>query len=125
MNKLLFFIATLGMSVAISSCKKEKTNCVSKTISQENLQGKWKHDYRIDEPDFSHPDEYNSIISYNDSFQFTVTHRSDMLMPDGCDETLWTEYAKGKIAIQSNGDVYFEGLYCESDFSIKTSGCKI
>jgi len=89
------------------------------------LQGKWKHDYRIDEPDFSHPDEYNSIISYNDSFQFTVTHRSDMLMPDGCDETLWTEYAKGKIAIQSNGDVYFEGLYCESDFSIKTSGCKI
>lgn len=45
-----------------------------------------------------------------------------MLYANGCNEVLWTEYAKGKYNL-TPGRLYFNGIYTEADYSEKTGGC--
>lgn len=122
MNKLILIIATLGMSVAITSCKKEDVKCKKQATTTQNIQGKWKHEHRVHEPSTSQPDNYLNIEFSNDSFKLAVEHYSDIMRVDGCHELTWQEYAKGTFKIE-NEMLYFSGVYCEIDYSVKTEGC--
>lgn len=120
-NALLFIVVVLSAIVVLPACKKHGEDC-NTTLDKAAVLGTWKHDYPKLEPDFTHPDEYNRIKFTSDSFFLAVTHRGDMLHANGCNEVLWTEYARGVYRL-SPGKVFFEGIYTEADYTEKTGGC--
>lgn len=118
-------LATLILSVASISCKKSKqaNKCVEEVASVEEIQGSWTHQYpEKREPNFTHPDQYNKIKFFDDSFLLTVTHRGDELFANGCHEVLWSEYARGSFVLSEN-NLTLKGIYTDSFFVTKTSGC--
>ena len=123
MNKIIWLIAMLGMSIAISSCKKASVvRCSEKIITNQSLQGLWNQNHKSHEPSTSQPDNYLNMTFSNDSFRLAVEHYSDIMKVDGCNEVIWQEYAKETYKLD-NGYLYFSGIYCEHDYTEKTSGC--
>lgn len=106
--------------LALASCKKK--GCSESPVTKEKLQGKWVHDYPKREADFTQPDEYNFMRFEGDSFFLMVSHQSDMMFMNGCNQVHWSEYVKGVYKIASS-KLLLHGVYTEPDFSIKTSGC--
>ncbi len=120
MNKILFFIVALGMSIAVSSCKKGNEVI---PVTYNNIKGTWKHDYNI-EPDFTMPPEYKRMEFVNDSFYLTYRWRKELLSIECPDNTgIW--YIKGQYKLEDGKKMYFNGNFTDPDFVVLTigSGC--
>ena len=114
-------VSAAFISTTISACKKQETDgCSTEAVSTSRMQGNWKHNYPKLEPDFSHPDQYNQMRFVGDSFYLTVTHRSDIIYMNGCNDGI--EHAKGRYHL-APGKLYFNGIYTEANYAEKTSGC--
>lgn len=118
-------IALLSILIIIgSSCHKTRVNeCMIRSIRSIDLVGNWTHAYKSSESDSTVQPDYFQFIEFQyDSFKITVTHYNDKLDPDCEEEGDQTEYIKGTMYLAGN-QIYFDGDYCNADFSIKTDGC--
>lgn len=120
--KLIFPVLTIIMCLGICSCKKDEVIC--EPVTYENLQGKWQHD--MDEYKLTYDHILPPVFSLDfvsDSFYMTIKQFSGIVSDSaGCGYLSWTEFTKGTYTINNN-DIMLDGVYCESDFSVKKSGC--
>jgi len=57
----------------------------------------------------------------NDSFFMVAKHQTDSPTVD-CPEVSWIEYTKGAFTMSSSV-IYLQGVYTDSNYLVKTSGC--
>jgi hypothetical protein len=123
MQTRLFLIAALLLSATLSSCSKKQEAATCITPNKELIQGSWKQDFPKD-PAFQPPPEWERIEFRDDSFFMRIRNRTDMITEANCYQYTWLNYAKGIYNIDADSmKIYFDGVYTDSNYVIKTNGC--
>lgn len=118
MNKVSVFIAVLGISFAMYSCAKDN-NCDTVKVTNASLQGNWKFESEITPEDsvLYAGNRFLNLVIVEDSFKVIIETFTDAIIV-GCDSMPSYYYVKGIFSID-NDFLKMNGVYCNSDFSVK------
>ncbi len=116
----LLALAFTGLFLVASCNKKDK--CPSQSATKEELQGHWQQPPSNSTGLNFAGNEYEYFFD-QDSFKMIRYHFDDVIHDEhGCYNLSFYEYAKGVYNIVGDS-VYFDGVFTQSDYSKKDSGC--